>query len=86
MKIKFENKMIEQLIFCYFNVRNFEISNYRSFCISSFQILTPTHFVIFYFLKLFDHSNYVSFPILTLQIFYNFPNFVFFEFLKFILN
>ena len=30
-KIKFENKIIEQLIFCYFNIRNFEISKYRSF-------------------------------------------------------
>ena len=26
-KIKFENKTIEQLIFRYFNIRNFKISN-----------------------------------------------------------
>ena len=38
------NKTIDQLIFRYFNIRNFEISKYRSFYISSFQILTPTHF------------------------------------------
>ena len=41
MKKKFENKDIEWLIFRYFNIRNFEISKYRSFYISSFQILTP---------------------------------------------
>ena len=41
-KIKFENKTIEQLIFRYFNIRNFEILKYRSFYISSFQISTPT--------------------------------------------
>ena len=34
--------MIEYLIFRYFNIRNFEISKYRSFYISSVQILTPT--------------------------------------------
>ena len=42
MEKKLENKIIEQLIFLYFNIRNFEISKYRSFYISSFQILTPT--------------------------------------------
>ena len=42
-KIKFENKVIEQLIFRHFNIRNFEISKSRSFYISSFQIFTPTH-------------------------------------------
>ena len=41
-KIEFENKIVEQLIFRYFNIHNFEISKYRSFCISSFQILIPT--------------------------------------------
>ena len=41
-KIKFENKMIESLIFRYFNIRNFEISKYLSFYISLFQILTLT--------------------------------------------
>ena len=40
---KFENKIIEELIFLYFNISNFEISKYRSFYISSFKILTPTH-------------------------------------------
>ena len=40
--IKFENKIIEWLIFRYFNISNFEISKYRSFYISSFNILTPT--------------------------------------------
>ena len=35
-KIKFENEIIEKLIFRYFNIRNFEISKYRSFCISKF--------------------------------------------------
>ena len=35
--------MIEQLIFCYFNIRNFEIPEYPSFCFSLFQILYPTH-------------------------------------------
>ena len=44
-KIKFENKIIEQLIFSYFNIRNFEKSTYCSFYISSFQILNPTHCV-----------------------------------------
>ena len=41
-KIKFENKTIAELIFLCFNIRNFEISKYRSFYISSFQILTST--------------------------------------------
>ena len=41
-KKKFENKTIEKLIFRYFNIRNFEIWQYRSFYISSFQILTST--------------------------------------------
>ena len=41
-KKKFENKIIDRLIFLYFNIRNFEISKYRSFYISSFEILTPT--------------------------------------------
>ena len=39
---KFENKIIEKLIFLHFNIRNFEISKYRSFYILSFQILTLT--------------------------------------------
>ena len=38
----FENETIDQLIFRYFNIRNFEISKYRSLYISSFEILTPT--------------------------------------------
>ena len=41
MKKKFENKIIAKLIFLYFNIRNIKISKYRSFYISSFQILTP---------------------------------------------
>ena len=41
-KNTFENKKIEWLIFFSFNVRNFEIPNYRSFYIRLFQILTPT--------------------------------------------
>ena len=41
-KIKFENKIIEELIFRYFKISIFEILKYRSFYISSFQILTPT--------------------------------------------
>ena len=41
-KKKFENKIIEWLIFLYFNFRNFEISKYRLFYISSLQILTPS--------------------------------------------
>ena len=40
-KIKFEKKIIEWLIFRYFNIYNFVISKYQSFYISSFQILTP---------------------------------------------
>ena len=42
MKKKFENKIIELLIFLNFNIRNVKITKYRSFYISSFQILTPT--------------------------------------------
>ena len=45
-KTKFDN----ETIFRYFNIRNFEIPKYRSFYISSFQILTPTRFP---FLSLF---------------------------------
>ena len=41
-KVKFENKIIKELIFRYFNIRNFGISKYRSFYISTFKILTPT--------------------------------------------
>ena len=40
---KFVNKIIEKLIFRYFNIRNFEISEYRSFYICLFKILYPTH-------------------------------------------
>ena len=39
---KFKNKMIEQLIFRYLNIRNFIILKYRSFYILSLQIFTPT--------------------------------------------
>ena len=38
----FENKNIEELMFCYFNIRYFDIPKYRSFSIWSFQILIPT--------------------------------------------
>ena len=41
-KIKFENKIIEQLIYRHFNIRNYEISKYRPFYISSYQISTRT--------------------------------------------
>ena len=44
MKKKIENKIIEQIIFLYLIVRNFKISKYWSFYITSFQILTPTQF------------------------------------------
>ena len=43
---KYDNKTIEKLIFRYFNIRNFEISKFQSFYISSFKILTPTRFVL----------------------------------------
>ena len=36
---KFVKKIINQLIFRYLNIRNLEISEYRSFYIWSFQIL-----------------------------------------------
>ena len=39
---KYDNKTIEKLMFRYFNIRNFEISKFQSFYISSFKILTPT--------------------------------------------
>ena len=39
---KYDNKTIEKLIFRYFNIRNFEISKFQSFYISSFKILTAT--------------------------------------------
>ena len=39
---EYDNKTIEKLIFRYFNIRNFEISKFQSFYISSFKILTPT--------------------------------------------
>ena len=39
---KYDNKTIEKLIFRYFNIRNFEISKFQSFYISSFKMLTPT--------------------------------------------
>ena len=39
---KYDNKTIVKLIFRYFNIRNFEISKFQSFYISSFKILTPT--------------------------------------------
>ena len=41
-KIKFKNKIIKKLIYRYFNIRNCEISKYRSFYISTFQISAPT--------------------------------------------
>ena len=40
---KYDNKTIEKLIFRYFNIRNFGISKFQSFNISSFKILTPVH-------------------------------------------
>ena len=39
---KYDNKTIEKLIFRYFNIRNFEISKFQSFYVSSFKMLTPT--------------------------------------------
>ena len=42
MKYKFINKIIEKLIFRYFNIRNFKIPKYRSFYIWQFQIFCPT--------------------------------------------
>ena len=48
---KYDNKTIEKLIFRYFNIRNFEISKFPSFYISSFKILTPTHFGIKFILS-----------------------------------
>ena len=48
-KIKFENKNIELIIFRYVNIRNFEISRYRSLYISTSQILTPTHWNLQFF-------------------------------------
>ena len=41
---KYDNKTIEKLILRYFNIRNFEISKFPSFYISSFKILTPTRY------------------------------------------
>ena len=38
---KYDNKTIGKLIFRYSNIRNFEISTFQSFYISSFKILTP---------------------------------------------
>ena len=46
---KCDNKTIEKLIFRYFNIRNFEISKFQSFCISSFKILTPTPSLLMFF-------------------------------------
>ena len=46
-KIKLKNKIIEKLIFRYFYICNSEISKYRSFYISLFQILTLTQFLIY---------------------------------------
>ena len=43
-KIKLSNNSS----FFYFNIRNFEISKYRSFYISAFQILTSTLFWFYY--------------------------------------
>ena len=44
---KYDNNTIEKLIFRYFNIRNFEISKFQSFYISSSKILTPTQFRVF---------------------------------------
>ena len=41
IKSTFVNKIMKQLIFRYFNIRNFDILEYRSFYIWSFQILYP---------------------------------------------
>ena len=46
LKKKIVNKIIEQLIFRYFNIRNFDILEYGSFYIWSFQILHPTLIII----------------------------------------
>ena len=40
--VQMSSKKKNYLIFCYFNIRNFKITKYRSFYISSFQIFTPT--------------------------------------------
>ena len=48
---------MEQLIFCYFNIRNFEISKYRSFYMSPFQILTPTRKINNKLLELFSRYH-----------------------------
>ena len=44
--IIYDNKTIGKLNFRYFNIRNFEISKFQSFYISSFKILTPTLFIL----------------------------------------
>ena len=41
-KNKFDNETIEYFIFRHFNIHNFEVLEYISFYISSFQILAPT--------------------------------------------
>ena len=43
-------KYYRKLIFRYFNIRNFKIPKYRSFDISSFQILTPAQSYVTSFL------------------------------------
>ena len=57
-KIKFKNKIIELFIFRYFNIRNFEISKYQSFYVSSLQILTATQKII---LKCIINSKFFFF-------------------------
>ena len=42
IKNKFKIKKNEKLIFSSFNIRNFEVSKYWSFCIWLFEGLTPT--------------------------------------------
>ena len=44
-------KKIEQLIFCYFNIRNFEILKFRSFYMWPFQMLTLTQHTTAKFVK-----------------------------------
>ena len=53
IKNKFINKIIERLIFRYFNIRNFKIPEYESFYISSFQIL--------YSIQFFNYENFMNF-------------------------
>ena len=59
-KTKFENKTIEQLISRYFNIRNFLISKYWSFYVSSFDIFLPTSILFFSTLIIFQYRKFGS--------------------------